>query len=83
MRTRELLRLHDTGRPGINALFAEAHSADWDLERGVDWTLPVGRHDAEARHAGFRAPEILEALDLAGHPLLRGVLRGPDGAGTE
>src|SRR5262245_6602694 len=42
MRTRELLHLKNTGHQGINALFAKAHSADWDFERDVDWDLPVG-----------------------------------------
>jgi hypothetical protein len=41
MRTRDLLRLPNTGHTGINALFAKAHSADWDFERDVDWTIPV------------------------------------------
>src|SRR5882724_7136290 len=36
MRTRELLKLRNTGHPGINALFAKAHSADWDFENDVD-----------------------------------------------
>jgi hypothetical protein len=42
MRTRDLLRLENTGHPGINALFAKAHSADWDFERDVDWSVPIG-----------------------------------------
>lgn len=41
MRTRELLKLENTGHQGINALFAKAHSADWDIERDVDWSLSV------------------------------------------
>ena len=41
MRTRELLHLHNTGHQGINALFSKAHSADWDIDRDVDWTIPV------------------------------------------
>ena len=41
MKTRELLRLRNSGHPGINALFAKAHSADWDIERDVDWTQAV------------------------------------------
>ena len=45
MKTRELLHLHNTGHQGINALFAKAHSADWDIERDVDWTLPVAPDD--------------------------------------
>ena len=42
MRTRELLHLHNTGHQGINALFSKAHSADWDIDRDVDWTVPIG-----------------------------------------
>ena len=38
MRTRELLQLQNTGHQGINALFSKAHSADWDIDRDVDWT---------------------------------------------
>lgn len=45
MRTRELLNLHNTGHPGINSLFAKAHSADWDLENDVDWSLPIDKDD--------------------------------------
>src|SRR5262245_21007341 len=45
MRTRDLLALRNTGHPGINALFAKAHSADWDFERDVDWTVPVEPDD--------------------------------------
>src|SRR5215470_1488292 len=70
MKTRELLYLHNTGHPGINALFAKAHSADWDIERDVDWTLSIGPDDALvdfewsafARTATFRAlPEPVKA----------------------
>jgi hypothetical protein len=43
MRTRELLKLENTGHPGIHALFAKAHSADWDFERDVDWSIPIDR----------------------------------------
>jgi hypothetical protein len=45
MKTRDLLNLRNTGHQGINALFAKAHSADWDIERDVDWTLPVQADD--------------------------------------
>ena len=44
--TRELLHLSNTGHAGMNALFAKAHSADWDFERDVDWTIPVGREES-------------------------------------
>lgn len=45
MRTREMLALRNTGHPGINALFAKAHSADWDIERDVDWSIEVAPDD--------------------------------------
>jgi len=45
MRTRELLKLSNTGHHGINALFAKAHSADWDFERDVDWGVPMAADD--------------------------------------
>ena len=50
MRTRELLRLRNSGHPGINALFAKAHSADWDFENDVDWRIPVERDDPLVAH---------------------------------
>src|SRR4029450_1439985 len=50
MRTRDLLALHNTGHPGINALFAKAHSADWDFEHDVDWTVPVAPDDPLVAH---------------------------------
>ena len=45
MRTREILRLRNTGHPGINALFAKAHSAAWDYERDLDWSIPISPED--------------------------------------
>ena len=51
MRTRELLNLRNTGHPGINALFAKAHSADWDFEKDVDWSVPVEPDDPLVGHA--------------------------------
>lgn len=45
MRTRDLLKLRNTGHPGINALFAKAHSADWDYENDLDWSIPVEPDD--------------------------------------
>jgi len=51
MRTRDLLNLHNTGHPGINALFAKAHSADWDFEQDVDWSVPVEADDPLVGHA--------------------------------
>jgi hypothetical protein len=50
MRTRDLLKLHNTGHPGINALFAKAHSADWDIENDVDWSVAVDGEDALVAH---------------------------------
>jgi hypothetical protein len=51
MRTRDLLHLPNTGHPGVAALFAKAHSADWDFERDVDWTVPVEPDDPLVTHA--------------------------------
>lgn len=45
MRTRDLLTLPITGHPGVAALFAKAHSADWDFEHDVDWSVPVEPDD--------------------------------------
>lgn len=50
MRTREMLHLHNTGHAGINSLFAKAHSADWDFEKDVDWTVAVEPDDPLVRH---------------------------------
>ena len=50
MRARDLLTLRNTGHPGINALFAKAHSADWDFERDVDWTVRVEPDDPLVAH---------------------------------
>jgi P-aminobenzoate N-oxygenase AurF len=50
MRTRDLLHLRNTGHQGINALFAKAHSADWDIERDVDWTLSIEPDDPLVAH---------------------------------
>jgi len=51
MRTRELLNLHNTGHQGINALFSKAHSAGWDIDRDVDWTVPIAADDPLVDHA--------------------------------
>lgn len=51
MRTRELMNLPNTGHPGIHSLFAKAHSADWDIERDVDWSLEVPAGDPLVEHA--------------------------------
>ncbi len=67
MRTRELLNLRNTGHQGINALFAKAHSADWDIERDVDWTLPVASDDPLVDHAwgAFAQTPTFQALPEA------------------
>lgn len=64
MKTRELLNLRNTGHQGINALFAKAHSADWDIERDVDWTLPVASDDPLVDHAwgAFAQTPTFQAL---------------------
>ena len=51
MRTRDLLNLRNTGHPGINSLFAKAHSADWDFENDVDWSATVAPDDPLVAHA--------------------------------
>jgi hypothetical protein len=50
MRTRQLLRLRNTGHPGINALFSKAHSAGWDIDRDVDWSTPIDEQDPLVDH---------------------------------
>lgn len=64
MRTRELLKLRNTGHPGINSLFAKAHSADWDFERDVDWTQPVAPDDPLIGHefAAYGRTPTFQAL---------------------
>jgi hypothetical protein len=64
MKTRELLHLHNTGHQGINALFAKAHSADWDIERDVDWSLPVEPDDPLVSHewSAFAKTATFKAL---------------------
>jgi hypothetical protein len=64
MRTRELLALRNTGHPGINALFAKAHSADWDFEHDVDWTVPVVADDPLVAHgwAAYGQTPTFQAL---------------------
>ena len=64
MRTRDLLKLHNTGHPGINALFAKAHSADWDIENDVDWGLPVDPEAPLVAHewAAYGATPTFQSL---------------------
>jgi len=50
MRTRDLLKLPNTGHAGINALFAKAHSADWDIENDVDWAVTIDPDDPLVAH---------------------------------
>jgi hypothetical protein len=67
MKTRELLNLHNTGHQGINALFAKAHSADWDIERDVDWRAPVAPDAPLVDHAwgAFAQTPTFQALPEA------------------
>jgi uncharacterized ferritin-like protein (DUF455 family) len=67
MKTRELLNLHNSGHQGINALFAKAHSADWDIERDVDWRTPVAPDDPLVDHAwgAFSQTPTFQALPEA------------------
>ena len=64
MRTRDLLKLANTGHAGINALFAKAHSADWDIENDVDWTVTVAPDDPLVAHewAAFGRTPTFQAL---------------------
>jgi hypothetical protein len=64
MRTRDLLNLRNTGHPGVNALFAKAHSADWDFENDVDWTVPVVADDPLVAHGwgAYGATPTFQAL---------------------
>src|SRR5258706_1512340 len=64
MRTRDLLHLHNTGHPGINALFAKAHSADWDIENDVDWSVTVDPEAALVAHewAAFGRTPTFQSL---------------------
>lgn len=64
MRTRELLNLENTGHQGINALFAKAHSADWDIERDVDWSVGIDAGDplVEYEWGAFAKTPTFQAL---------------------
>jgi hypothetical protein len=64
MRTRDLLAIRNTGNPAVNALFAKAHSADWDIEHDVDWTIPVAPDDPLVRHewAAYGQTPTFQAL---------------------
>jgi hypothetical protein len=64
MRTRDLLAIRNTGNPAVNALFAKAHSADWDIEHDVDWTTPVAPDDPLVRHewAAYGQTPTFQAL---------------------
>src|SRR5262245_46341842 len=64
MTTRELLKLQNTGHPGINSLFAKAHSADWDFENDVDWSVPVAPDDPLVAHgwAAYGKTPTFQAL---------------------
>lgn len=64
MRTRDLLKLRNTGHPGINSLFAKAHSADWDFENDVDWSVPIAADDPLVAHgwAAYGKTPTFQAL---------------------
>jgi hypothetical protein len=64
IRTRDLLNLHNTGHPGINALFAKAHSADWDIENDVDWGVTLDPEDPLVSHewAAFGQTATFQSL---------------------
>ena len=64
MKTRDLLKLRNTGHPGINSLFAKAHSADWDFENDVDWSVPVEPDDPLVAHgwAAYGRTPTFQAL---------------------
>ncbi len=64
MRTRDLLTLPNTGHPGVAALFAKAHSADWDIENDVDWSVPVDPDDPLVAHewAAYGRTPTFQAL---------------------
>jgi hypothetical protein len=67
MRTRQLLKLQNTGHQGINALFAKAHSADWDFERDVDWSQTVSPDEPLVAHewGAFARTPTFQALPEA------------------
>lgn len=50
MKCRELMKLENTGHQGINSIFSKAHSADWDIDRDVDWSTPVEPDDSLVDH---------------------------------
>lgn len=50
MKCRDLMHLENTGHPGINSIFSKAHSADWDIDRDVDWSTPVEKGDSLVDH---------------------------------
>lgn len=67
MRTRQLLKLENTGHQGINALFSKAHSADWDIDRDVDWKLTVDPDEPLVAHewGAFARTPTFQALPEA------------------
>jgi len=64
MKCRELMKLENTGHPGINSIFSKAHSADWDIDRDVDWSTPVEPEDSLVDHewSAFGRTETFKAL---------------------
>jgi hypothetical protein len=77
MRTRDLLTLPNTGHPGIASLFAKAHSADWDFEQDVDWSVPGEPDDplvADGWAAYGKTPTFQSLPERARHHATRRAL---------
>lgn len=64
MKCRDLMKLENTGHQGINSIFSKAHSADWDIDRDVDWSTPVEPGDSLVDHEwpAFGRTETFKAL---------------------
>ena len=85
MKSRELMHLENTGHQGINSIFSKAHSADWDIDRDVDWVrrnaAALGEDDVVLIEGDALAPPLAPipaaiafldppyGLDLAGPAL--------------
>ncbi len=73
------MNLRNTGHPGINSLFAKAHSADWDFENDVDWTVPIASDDPLVAHSwgAYGKTATFQALpeDAKNHATRRAVGR--------
>ena len=64
MKCRELMHLANTGHQGINSIFSKAHSADWDIDRDVDWSTPVEAGESLVDHewTAFGRTKTFKAL---------------------